>query len=357
MRKSLLVLFILGVAMAILGGCSNTTDPTGDDASLEDFGAYKATDEDPYFGDADLAAIAEGEEEVNDEILLSPVADSIIDSTEAEAVPDIFCFRVVWGNLENDSGVTDLTDWSGKLTVSRGAIVATHKILFEPGQDYLLPRYNDSGVVIPEELGWVSLTSYHHDGLGMKLFFPPSVTDEVVTITYESPQLTISFTMDQLEDLDTLISIGFGNAISFQAVRFDPSDRTRGSLAGRWGRDAEGNGIFYGIWYSAAGQVMGALKGEWGIDENGRQVFVGKWIDDTGQFEGFVKGFYANRGNLSPVNARIGRFWGLVYDVDRTPIGSLKGHYWRGDHKRAGLFAGRWCVGCNIPTVTPLETF
>ncbi|MCP4566002.1 MAG: hypothetical protein GY841_00320 [FCB group bacterium] len=338
MKRITPFLFVLAVIGLILGGCSSTTDPAETGADLEDFGTYKATDEQPDFGDPDVAELMEDEVAYDDPVAFSPV----VDSTENAVRPDIFCLRMTWGNLGRDSGVVDLTDWSGKLTVSRGAVVVTHLIKFEPGQDYLLPRYNSEGFYVPEELSWVSKTSWHLDGIATRLYFPPSVTDEVVTVTYESEQLTVTFTMDELYALDTLMEIGIGNAISFQAMECEPNSNTRGSLMGRWGRDDDGNGIFHGRWISNRGDIVGSIKGEWGVDDEGNHVFVGKYIDRTGKFEGFVKGHYAKRG-LSDNAA--GHFWGQIYNAEKEPIGVLKGHYKRGQNRKSGFFAGRWCVG------------
>ncbi|MEZ5360519.1 MAG: hypothetical protein R3F48_17025 [Candidatus Zixiibacteriota bacterium] len=347
MKRNLILLGLLAVIAFALGACSsNTTEPADTGTTLEDFGSYKPTDEEPNFGDEAVAELTTEAEEADfaDPVALSPVVDSV----ENQDYPDIFAMRIVWGNLEQDSGVTELTDWSGTLTLSRGAIVVKRTIRFEPGQDYILPRYNDSGVYIPEELSYVSQTSWHFDGLRLNLYIPPSVTDEVVTLTYESPQLSITFTMDELEDLDTLINIGFGNAISFQAMRFDPASLTHGGLTGRWGRDEEGNGIFYGTWMSSTGELMGTLMGDWGVDEDGKPVFAGKYIDINGQFEGLIKGQW--RINGLGENAT-GHFAGRIYNADLEPIGKLFGHFKRGTVRKSGYFAGRWCVGCpNIVT-------
>jgi hypothetical protein len=344
--RSLALLLSLTLAIGfILGGCSSSTDPVDTQTTnLNEFGTYKATDEEPNFGDPDIAElIAESVEDAYDD----PVAQMpLVDSVENAVAPDIFCFRMIWGNLPRDSGVTDLTDWSGTLTMSRGAVVVTHLIRFEPGQDYLLPRYNDEGYYVPEELRWVSKTSYHIDGLATRLYVPPSVTDDLVTVTYESPQLTITFTVDDLQDLDTLIAVGYGNAISFQAIRYEPGHGNphHGTLAGRWGRDENGNGIFYGRWISARGRIMGTLKGNWGVDSTGNRIFVGKYIDTAGRFEGFVKGTWReNLLSFSPLPT--GTFSGRIYNADREPIGLLKGHFHRGNSRRTGYFAGKWCVG------------
>ena len=351
MKRMSILLVLLAALGLVFGGCSSTTDPTTPTSNLEDFGDYTAENEAPNFGNPDIAELTadDSEKPIDDPVALSPVVDSV----ENLEHPDIFCLRVVWGNLQGDTGVTDLTDWSGSLTLSRGAVVVTHTIRFEPGQDYLLPRYNDSGFYVPEELHWVSQTSWHFDGLATRLFFPPVVVDtsdtnavepEPVTVTYESPQLTITFTMDELEDLDTLVSIGFGNAVSFQAQRCDRMPHLKGHLIGRWGRDDEGNGIFYGRWLSNRGRLMGTLEGEWGIDTTGARVFVGKYIDTEGNFTGFIKGLWRDRGRGRNAS---GQFRGRIYDADREPIGVLKGHFKKGETRKGGYFAGRWCVGCN----------
>jgi hypothetical protein len=198
-------------------------------------------------------------------------------------------------------------------------------IKFEPGQDYLLPRYNDTGYYIPEELHWVSQTSWHMDGLATKLYIPPSVNEDTVTLTYESDQLSISFTIDQLEDLDTLIDVDYGNAVSFQAIRCElwADSPTRGHLAGRWGRDDNGQGIFYGRWMNSNGRLVGAIKGVWGIDDAGNQVFIGKWIDRSGKFRGFVKGLWYQDPLSDNVRAS-GRFRGMIFNAERLRIGYLQ---------------------------------
>jgi len=251
---------------------------------------------------------------------------------------------MVWGNLEGDSGVTDRTDWSGTLTISRGAIIVTKTIRFEPDQDYLLPRANDSGIYIPEELGWVSYTVGGIDGIATRLLVPPSTTDDIVTVTYESSQLTISFDVNELETLDTLISIGADNAISFEATKCEPQTNVsrRGHLIGRWGRDENGEGIFYGRWMTATGRVIGSLRGNWGVDSTGAQIFVGKYIDLDGNFLGFIKGVWRDRGMGMMA---CGQFRGRIFNADREPIGVLKGHFKKGDTRWGGYFAGLWCIG------------
>jgi len=340
-----LIALLAGLGL-VLGGCSNSTDPAETpNADLEDFGQYEAADEPSAdFGDADLARLLADTEEYpyDDPVARSPVVDSIVNDEKTAK----YCFRMIWGNLPRDTGITDLTDWSGSLTISRGAIVVTHTIKFEPGQDYLLPRYNQEGYYIPEELHWVSYTSVHVDGIAARLYIPPSITDDVVTVSYHSEQLDISFTVYDLEALDTLIDIGYGNAILFQAMRCEPGTGrpTRGHLAGVWTRDDDGQGLFYGRWLSSGGVYMGTVKGEWGLDSAGTRVFVGKWVDVEGRFEGFVKGIWSPNPNAERPRAN-GFFRGQIFNADRKAIGVLRGHYSMGAARPGGFFAGQWCVG------------
>jgi len=353
--KKIRFLFVVLVALGLVaGGCTNSIDSTETPSTdLEDFGQYEATDEPSAdFGDADLAQLLAETDEVpyQDPVLVSPVVDSL-DNDESTAK---YCFRMLWGNIPRDSGITDLTNWSGGLVISRGAIVVTHTIRFEPGQDSLLPRYNDAGYYIPEELHWVSATSVGIDGIATRLYVPPSTNDDVVTVTYKSEQLEISFDIAELEALDTLIEIGPGNAILFQAIRCEPGAGrpTRGHLAGVWTRDDDGQGIFYGRWLSSGGDLMGTLKGEWGLDSTGTRVFIGKWVDTEGRFEGFVKGIW----NPNPMSMRPqanGFFRGRIFNAERKAIGVLRGHYAMGTARPGGFFAGQWCVGSRCFAAVP----
>jgi hypothetical protein len=340
MKKTILFLFVPVLTAFLLAACSSTTEPENPAADLEDFGSFTAADEQPAFGDPDVEALMDVETETRDPIALSPSVDSL----ENQARAAVYCLRMVWGNLEGDSGVTELTDWSGTLKLSRGAIIVTHTIRFEPGQDSLLPRWDNSTFRVPQELSWVSKTAGGIDGIATRLLIPPSVTDDIVTVSYESEQLSITFDVYALEDLDTLISIGPGNAISFEAMRCEPptSVPRHGHLIGRWGRDDSGQGIFYGRWMTSRGRVIGAVRGNWGIDSTGAQVFVGKYIDREGKFLGFVKGIWRIRGWGAYA---AGQFRGRIYNADREAIGVLKGHFKRGYTRRGGYFAGLWCVG------------
>lgn len=344
MKRIFILLVSLAAVLGLIAGCSSTTTPTSD-VTVEDFGTYTAADEAPAFGDPDLKAIAAEEVVFDDPAVQLPALDSL-ENLDSSA---IYCFRMVWGNLAADTGVTTPTDWSGKLTLSRGAVVVTRIIRFEPGQDSLVLDTNVS--LLPTSVEWVSTTTIGSDGLALRLIVPPSPTDEIVTVAFESSQLSITFSLDELDGLDTMVVVGFGNAASFQSFRCDGGYR-HGALAGVWGRDTLGLGVFYGTWISSNGMVIGTVKGDWGTDSLGHQYFVGKYINETGGFEGFVKGNWYLRGQGKQA---AGHFAGLIYDADKEPIGVLKGHFKPGNSKRTGYFAGRWCVGGDCFATPHLE--
>jgi hypothetical protein len=347
MKRILTFMFMAAIAGAFLVSCSN--DPAGTELTqpdLEDFGDFQATAEAPAFGDPLIADLSDGDE---------PYDDIMAQSTEVTDVessdnPQIYGLRMIWGNLLEDEDVTDLTDWSGSLTISRGAVVVFRVMSFEDGQDYIVERSD------PALLEWVSQTSCCRDGLFVKFFIPELSADnpeqlppdEDFTVTYESPQLTISFTLDQIAGLDTLVTVGPGNAISFRGTKFERIACPHGYLEGRWTRDDNGDGIFYGRWLSRNGLLKGHLRGTWGTDDSGRRVFVGKWIDASGAFEGFLRGTWSNRMGI---NSAVGFFRGFVYDAECNKIGELGGHYRRGDVSTGGFFAGLWRIYCQRPEI------
>ncbi|MFH1699309.1 MAG: hypothetical protein ABIE07_01880 [Candidatus Zixiibacteriota bacterium] len=337
---------LLLMAGLMIGGCSNSTNSELSEVSaLDEFDSFKPVDEEPYFGDPIIGEVAAPIEEAAYNDTLSSL--TWVSGNGDRIPPDVYTMRVVWGNLEGDSGITELTDWSGKLTVGRGGIIVTHTIRFEEGQDYILPRCDLNSTPMPQELEWVSKTSWHFDGLATKVIVPYSDTDELVLLHYESEQLDITFPVDQLEELDTMINIGAGNAISFQAMRHDPYEARRGCMAGRWGRNEDGQGVFFGRWISANGRIHGCIKGRWGVrtdDEgNSRQVFAGKFIDSNGKFRALVKGQW----RVTVQDGRsLGEFKGRFYNADGEPIGIMRGHFKRGGTRQGGYFAGHWCFNC-----------
>ncbi|NJM25410.1 MAG: hypothetical protein HC859_07905, partial [Bacteroidia bacterium] len=70
------------------------------------------------------------------------------------------------------------TDWTGRLSVSRGAILVHHRIGFEDRTDAVLPRDNRASV------SFISVTTTHSDGLALRIIDPTPTAAEPLTLTY-----------------------------------------------------------------------------------------------------------------------------------------------------------------------------
>lgn len=367
LRKLFLPLLTLSFLLWTVGCSDNPSTPeiNSETPNLnDDFGGYTATDDEPGFGDPELLASENDEEDVTDELLGTREVDSIVADIDA----GMFHFRAIWGRLCYDSTVKALTDWTGSLTISRGAEIVRKVIRFERGQDYIKPR-TDRRLI-----EWVSFTSVHNDGIGVDIFIPrvlpvidttyvvgdqndttiviDTLLPEPVAVTFETGPYSRTFSLDELAALDTTVILEDGNAVAFYAVPYYRTWCARGFLAGHWGFDSTGQGVFRGMWMSHRGYLDGWLKGNFGVNEQGQRVFFGKWIDRSGKFEGFLKGTYRpigmNNGNGRFDNLRKGggAFEGNIFNAEQTEIGVLKGRYFSAPHFRISYFQGRWKLYC-----------
>ncbi|HDL04144.1 MAG TPA: hypothetical protein ENH25_08420 [candidate division Zixibacteria bacterium] len=359
LKKLILMIMFVGL-IGLFAGCSEDgASPSEDDlaAIADEFGGYTPTDEAAAFGDPDLIEDIDADGAYDDDLLKSAEIASVIEESEDGA----YALRIIWGSLEYNPEITEVTDWSGSLTVSRGAEIIRRIIRFEPGQDYILERTDRSLIE------WVSLTTVHHDGIAVNLYIPPAETDETivtadepVTVTFETGPLTVSFDISEIPALDTIYYLeDSANAVCFRGFKIEPMGCPNGFLEGRWGLDETDQGIFKGRWIASNGSLAGFVEGTWGTDEStGRNVFVGKYIDINGQFEGLLKGTYrwmpfgVINGNPQG-NAYChggGQFYGHYYDAETNPIGVVKGRFRmpRDDAEGAmGWFFGRWKTFCS----------
>jgi hypothetical protein len=348
-------------------GCSDnpTSTPEPPAAVASEFGGYTATDEAPAFGDAELQ-VAEAEDlEVDDPILTNVAAQEVVNDVNA----DVFHLRAVWGMIPYDATVTEVTDWTGSLTISRGAIVVRRLIRFEPATDYILPR-TDRAL-----LEWVSSTSAASDGIAVDLFVPPveptldsswvygeggdstlvvdTIPAEPVTVTFATGPYSRTFTLAELAGLDEVITLESGNSVAFHSLQMFRNVCPRGHLSGMWGYDQYGNGVFKGLWMSGHGQLIGHVEGTFGQDSTGANVFYGKWIDVSGQFEGLLRGTWGKRSPSANENAHGkqpgGWFVGEAFDADANPIGVLGGRFHESKRYQTGWFQGRWKLNCAKP--------
>ncbi|MBD3402764.1 hypothetical protein GF420_07700 [candidate division GN15 bacterium] len=367
-RKIFLPLLAMALLLWAVGCSENSAEsPQPDELSLdEDFGGYLATNESPAFDDPDLMASEEDETEYDDPLAFSPEIQELENDPSAGA----FHLRAVWGNLRFDSTDTDLTDWTGSLEVSRGGIVIRRTIRFELGQDYIVPR------VQRDLLEFVSQTSVHHDGIVTDLLIPElepvidttvnyevdSLGDttevividtippdpEPVTVTFRTGPYSNTFSLGDLVALDTVIDLADGNQVAFTSFQY--SRCPKGALAGFWGHDENGRGVFRGRWISQTGLVVGWVRGHYGVNSDGDRVLFGKWISRNGQFEGFLSGTYEphpseNASDVAQGRAG-GKFEARIYAANRTEIGQVRGHYKSSHRFRIGYFQGRWALDC-----------
>lgn len=360
---------ILGVVLAMVvwvAGCSdnpsstNTTEPT---TTSDAFGGFTASPEQPGFGDSELLASEDGEEAVDDPMLSSAAVQSIVNDVEY----GMFHFRAVWGQLEYDSTVTEVTDWSGSLTITAGAEVIRRVIRFEPATDYIVPRTDR------KLIEWVSVTTTHNDGIGVDIYVPPqhptydtifvddgqggttmeidTVPPTPVTVTFNAGTYARTFSLAELAALDEVVDFDNGTALSLHANQYVRNTCARGMLAGFWGYDDEGNPEFKGIWFSNHGYVAGYLMGTFGTDEEtGTNVYYGKWIDLSGQFEGLLRGTWGYHANTraAEIARRRGGGWfeGKIYDANGVEAGAMAGLFRSMPQVDAGWFAGRWKIDC-----------
>ena len=369
-------LVIINMAVALLGlatSCSDNatgTENTTSALTLEsEFGGYTATPE--VLADMDLIGEEVGTREYHDAILSLNSVDSVVSDAES----GYFHFRAIWGQLCYDSTFTTPTDWTGSLTISQGVEILRKVIRFEPRQDYILERTDR------KLIEWVSATTVHNDGIWVDIFIPPvrpqfdtSLIDEVdslgntipvivvdtvypkpapVTVSFETGPYSRTFSISELEGLDTIVTLDDSNQVAFQAIKIERVPCPRGVLSGRWGVDEEGEQVFRGKWISRHGFIEGYVHGHYGENEAGEKVFFGKWVSESGRFEGFLKGRYGLRPNYhaDPMafHRAGGWFAGHVYSADEAEIGRLKGKFRLGFDDSPGYFQGHWKLYCYNP--------
>ncbi|RKX28327.1 MAG: hypothetical protein DRP47_04615 [Candidatus Zixiibacteriota bacterium] len=357
-------------------GCSDNPAETTTNQTLDldsEFGGYTASAEKPGFDDPDLVAEADADEDYDDVMLASPAVEELIADPDA----GYYHIRAVWGRLCYDSTVTEVTDWTGSLAISRGVEIIRRVIRFEPG-DYILERTD------PALIEWHSLTTVHNDGIAVDLFVPrpkpildsiliPEVDSlddtiwvtvidttypelEPVTLTFETGPYSYTFSMEELVSLDTIVIIDDSNVVVFHGFKLDRFPCPRGFLSGRWGYNEEDEGVFRGTWMSKRGRISGYLKGHYGENSDGLKVFFGKWISSNGKFEGFLKGIYGQHPNYHAnehaFRRSTGWFAGGIFAANGAEIGVLKGRYGSRPNKSKGFFQGRWKLRCNDITDT-----
>lgn len=336
MKRTLNWLIVL-LTLATLVACGNVTDgvPTVDDvqAKLEQpSGGYELIDEAPAFANTELfasAGLLDAQIEVDDELLESPEVMAFSQSADGASPPRRFVLVAVWGQPRLDWTVDTWADWSGSISVNKGAVVARRTVRFDP-EDSLLPRNN------AQILPFVSYTQPHHDGLVVNLFDDPNSPLQVqgqVTIELAHLSQPIVIPYDQLDGFRQLVTVdNLGNKLLIAAELIPHNACSAGLLFGHWHRLAPGAGFFVGQWSGDAGALHGHLLGIYGVNSANEQIFFGKYIGLYGQARGILAGGYGS-----------GHFAGQWHGAS-GPEGVISGVYQEtiAGPETGGLFLGGW---------------
>ncbi len=340
-----LLIFFLALAMVSLPiGCSkDSTSPNHGNNISNQFGGFTASNEQPYFGDTALISSLSSDQVFEDSLPDSTEQDSLNHDTSAA----IYSLRIVWGRLAYDSLVTTVTDWSGSLEITNGVEILRRTINFEPMQDYILHRTD------PRKIEWVSKTTSYHDGILVDIYV--NATEKINTaVTFSTAPFTISYYLQDLAGLDTTYYLSDSNAVSVRAVKNEHHGCLKGFLAGQWGTDDSGNGVFDGSWMTHNGIILGYIRGIWGIPDSSGNIdnaFYGKYIDVNGNFVAFLKGDFFPHPNMHANHMAMmragGWFEGNFYDAGGAIKGDIKGRYKSRPHNEgSGFFQGRWKTDC-----------
>lgn len=301
-------------------------------------GGLTMTDELPMFGDTELfdAADIAPEDMVEDAFETDDAVMTMLQLPDAV----VFHTAVLWGQLPPDPSVTTPRNWSGAISVNRGAIIVRRTIRFEGPTDNLLPR-ND-----PRVVPFTSATLPHHDGLRFDVIDPTPESPEPLVVTYvdhnnkvfEVPMAVL------VNGPESQVVDGLGNRVAGVALPQLVDLCQHGMLGGRWHKRAEGRGNFVGVVANPLGDPIGHMLGIYGVRQNGDKVFFGKYINANGQFRGIFAGRYGEGHFAGRWKHASGDVGGLGGEYRETIPGPETG----------GHYLGRWAeTSCNLPIGGP----
>ena len=285
-------------------------------------GGLEMTDEAPMFGDElafDQAAI-----ESDTAVVDAMASDPTVTTLETQAGGERHRVLIAWGRMPADPTATTGRNWSGSLSVSRGALVIGRTIGFEEATDGVLPR------TTRDRIDFRSVTRPFADGLLLRVL-DPDPTQGPLSVRYESVDGTAIHTLDlsQLAAGPVSIDVGDGNRLVAIALReLDRCDH--GFMRGRWVALRPHMGVYRGVVANANGDPVGHIRGIWGQRRNGDKVMFGKFIAADGTFRGILHGTY-DAGH-----------WHARWLISTGDHGVARGLYFDAPNARGGVFAGRW---------------
>lgn len=320
---ALLACSLVAAAGACTDGPEDEADVIVSSLELEN-GGLDTADEAPAFGETELfdSASIENSAAVTDTMDRDTEVVALRDRTDVQRLR----VAVVWGQLPPNREAPSAHDWSGRIEVSRGAIVVRRRIGFEEATDRLMPRDTRTAVAFQ------SVTRPFADGLVLEVLADADlagITISYVPNTGERLDLALGRLLEGPVSTDRDAD---GNRIIVTALRRDRDDCDHGFMRGRWHALRQGVGAFRGIITNADGEPIGHMRGIYGQRRNGEQVFFGKFIGEDGAFRGLFAGHYRD-GNF------VGRWLTRAGEHGR-----LGGHYRESlpGPEVGGMYMGRW---------------
>ena len=328
-----LSIFALSV-MLIIGGCSKNspTEPDQEEELTEldrPYGGFDTSDELPAFGDPKISVAYDDDQDVDDLITLDPEFTDVIGSDTVNA----YYIRITWGLLEGDSTATDIINWDGSATITRGKLGIMKTIRFEGNDRIILPRPDRKTVQ------WESVTVPHYEGI-LLVIVDKDTLNVPGEFTFMTNLYTKTFSYDELDSLELVETVTpQGHQVSIQAYNNQIIPFGGGFLEGQWIKNRQHGGIFKGRWINNVGTRVGHLKGIWGENRFGEKVFFGKYVHLNGQFGGILAG----KWGYNDQDQNKGWLKGRWVNHSLTAIGTLQGHWKvKEDSTRHGFFHGKW---------------
>jgi len=304
-------------------------DPVVDDAdqitsALEHpNGGLDMEDEPPVFGEEStfVDQAIEPERQYDDPL------DSDAAVQDLRGQPGVARLRVMilWGQLPPDR-TAQAHDWTGRLTIDRGAMVVRRTIGFEDATDQLAPRTD------PRMVAFASITRPFSDGLLLEVIDNAPGSGPMVMHYQGRDGTQRSLDLANLLDGPVTNEIDAnGNRMLALAVRHDDVC-DHGFVRGRWHALRDNLGVFRGVVSGQDGAPKGHVRGLWGARASGERVFFGKYINLEGGFRGILAGHYGNGDFAGRWLTRAGEY------------GRVQGHYRESipGPETGGEFLGRW---------------
>ncbi len=293
MNKLSLALLLAATTTACVSDGQDVTEPAADTITSDldkANGGFTTADEASQFGQE--ALFTDASLEATGAAADTTATDPAV--RDMQNRPDVAMRGVVmmWGQLPADPEETDVTDWSGSIVASRGAVVVARKIAFEDRTDALLPRDNRTTIA------FTSKTSTHSDGLVLRLIDPTPTAPEPLTLTYTlTSGASYTINVGALATAPQVIDVDGDNKIVAATVRHrDACDA--GAMRGRWRKVAPNLGHFLGVVVDKDGAEIGHVRGIFG-ERNGERRLFGKFINAGGEFKGLMVGAYGDDGRFA----------------------------------------------------------